>query len=48
MHVPFALPGETVRITREGERGTLLDIIEASARARRCTPSSIPSGEAWL
>ncbi len=31
VHVPFALPGEIVRITREGERGTLLDIIEASA-----------------
>ncbi len=31
VHVPFALPGETVRITREGERGTLLDIVEASA-----------------
>jgi len=30
VHVPFALPGDTVRITREGERGTLLDIVEAS------------------
>jgi 23S rRNA (uracil1939-C5)-methyltransferase len=28
--VPFALPGETVRIAREGERGTLLEIVEAS------------------
>ncbi len=36
VHVPFALPGETVRITREGERGTLLDIVEASAD--RATP----------
>ncbi|MCA3598243.1 MAG: class I SAM-dependent RNA methyltransferase [Methylobacterium sp.] len=30
VHVPFVLPGETARITREGERGTLLDIVEAS------------------
>ncbi len=30
VHVPFALPGETARITREGERGTLLDLVEAS------------------
>lgn len=30
VHVPFALPGETALITREGERGNLLDITEAS------------------
>ncbi len=30
VHVPFVLPGETARITREGERGTLLNIVEAS------------------
>lgn len=30
VHVPFALPGETARIVREGERGTLIEIVEAS------------------
>ena len=29
--VPFALPGETVRFSREGERGTLLEILTPSA-----------------
>jgi 23S rRNA (uracil1939-C5)-methyltransferase len=28
--VPFALPGERVEIAREGERGTLLSVLEAS------------------
>lgn len=29
--VPFALPGETVLITREGERGTLVEVLKPSA-----------------
>jgi len=38
VHVPFTLPGERVEIERDGERGTLLRIIEASADriAPRC------------
>ncbi|MGN6488023.1 MAG: class I SAM-dependent RNA methyltransferase [Devosia sp.] len=37
--VPFALPGERVEIAREGERGTLLRIIEPSAeRAEPISP----------
>lgn len=37
--VPFTLPGERVEITREGERGTLLRIIEPSAdRAEPISP----------
>ena len=38
VHVAYTLPGERVEITREGERGTLLKIIEESADrvAPRC------------
>jgi len=37
--VPFTLPGERVEIAREGERGTLLSIIEPSAeRAEPISP----------
>ena len=36
--VPFTLPGERVEIAREGERATLLRIIEPSAE--RAEPSS--------
>ena len=30
VYVPFTLPGEVVEIEAEGERGTLLSVIEAS------------------
>jgi 23S rRNA (uracil1939-C5)-methyltransferase len=36
LHVPFALPGETVTLEREGERGRLVEILAASPQ--RVTP----------
>ncbi len=39
VYVPFTLPGERVEISREGERGTLLRILEPSAeRAEPISP----------
>lgn len=36
LYVPFALPGETVRVERTGERGRIVEIVEASDE--RVTP----------